>query len=640
MLFASRCRNALQTAWLAFVLSMAALSCPAQASATASAPVTVVQGDESIELSSRSQILLDKEGRYSPDDVAFSEVSQGFKPMTRPLSMGFTSATVWLRLCLSAAQAQEWWLQIDQPILEHVTVYERDPRGFWLEHSNSSAPRVAEQHIETRKPAFALQLTPDEPKLILIRLQTRTSMVSHITLWPPQKLQEKNTSESFVWGMVIGAYALVIIYYALFALWTRERVYAVYSALIFINFMAAVLTDRWNYDLGLILDPGTQVMALGLVVSLAPTASYAFQSSYARTYQYWPRFDKACLAMNMVVAVVGATLALSGLYKFSALLVQSFSIVMIAINTVVLTWLSLMRNKRAQLLLLAFTVFHFSVAWRYLRNIGHVEPSVFNEHAYQIGAFIHMLILSTGIFSGYNSLRRESERQQAKATAEAQSREQQKQFLSMVAHEVKTPLAVITASADNLLLTPGMPPPALQRVEKISRNTAKIQNIFQSYLDNEQVLNSNRPFDVKELGLGDMLQALVQDFEDTHGIHIELAMEPDIKIHADRQLLSIAIHNLLSNAHKYAASGSSILVQASRSTSYVSISVIDQGPGINSDDLQNIFKPYYRGSNSGRQQGSGLGLHLVRHIAEQHGGNATAIAQPGGGMKFVIMIPV
>ena len=71
----------------------------------------------------------------------------------------------------------------------------------------------------------------------------------------------------------------------------------------------------------------------------------------------------------------------------------------------------------------------------------------------------------------------------------------------------------------------------------------------------------------------------------------------------------------------------------------VEIIVTDNGPGIEADDLSNIFKPYYRGSNSGRQQGSGLGLHLVRYIAEQHQGSASAMLQTGGGMKFVISLP-
>ena len=382
-----------------------------------------------------------------------------------------------------------------------------------------------------------------------------------------------------------------------------------------------------------------QVIALGIVVALAPTASFAFMAAYARIEAYWPQFARICLTVSIGVSTAGVALALTNQYRLSALLVQSFSLLMIAINSVALIWFSFSGNKRAQLLLVAFTVFHFSVGWRFLRNIGFVEPSMWNEHAYQIGAFIHMLILSTGIFSGYNSLRRESERQQAKAAAATQLREQQSNFLGMVAHEVKTPLAVISATAENLQLTPDMPTSALQRAEKISRNSLKIQNIFQTYLDNEQVLNSSKALQLRELDVHRLIHALVQDFQDTHGKAISVDLQANIKILADRQLLSIAINNLLSNAHKYASADSTIGIQAYCSDTHVHIAVTDSGQGVDEQDLPNIFKPYYRGNNSGRQQGSGLGLHLVRYIAEQHHGSAAAFVQSGGGMKFVIMLP-
>lgn len=602
-------------------------------------PVTTIEGPGPVNLVAHSQILLDPEGRFSADEVAFSELAQRFVPMKKPLGMGFTSDTVWLRLNLRSTQAQEWWLQMAQPVMENITVFERDPAGFW--HQQSNYPRSSDiaAGLNTRQPTFSLQLSPTEPRLILLRLQTRTAMVSNMTLWQPKDLQAKETSESFAWGMVTGAYALVIVFYALFAIWTREHVYGWYSTLICINFLAAAFTDRWNFDVGLGLSPEGQVTVLGLVLSLAPTVAFVFITAYARIQDHWPRFVRMFLAVTMCVSAVAFVLVLTDQYRLSALLVQPFSILMVVVNSVMLVALSWAGNKRAQLLLLAFTVFHFSVGWRFMRNIGHIEPTVWNEHAYQIGAFIHMLILSTGIFSGYNSLRRESERQQAKAAAEAQLREQQSNFLGMVAHEVKTPLAVITATSDNLKITPDMPESALQRAEKISRNSQKIQDIFQSYLDHEQVLNKHKALQLREVDLQGMLQSLVQDFQDTHGRTVALDVPAGIKLMADRQLLSIAVNNLLGNAQKYAPTESAIGLQVGFSDGQVEIIVTDNGPGIEADDLSNIFKPYYRGSNSGRQQGSGLGLHLVRYIAEQHQGSASAMLQTGGGMKFVISLP-
>lgn len=601
--------------------------------------LTMGRDNKPVALEPYAQILVDPTGQITPNELVFSETAKQFKPLGRSFSLGFTDSTVWLKFEMQSLEAGEWWLQVSQSILEDVKLFNMDAQGRWIEHDGHPLLR-SNIEIDTRRPTFPIQLTPEKPKLLLLRIQSRTSLASKFSLWTPNSLAAQVSKESFVWGLIFGAYLLVIVFYALFALWTRERSYITYAALIFVNFMAGFLTDTWNYVLGFSFEPRFQTTILGVFVSLAPWASLAFLTVYLQTHKVWPMGTKILMRICAVTSIIGVSASLMSYYRESALLIQSFSIILVFFNTLAMAYLTIKGNKKAQLLLFAFSIFHFTVAWRFMRNMGYIEPNYFNEHAYQIGAFIHMLILSTGIFSNYNSLRRETEKQQAKAQAETVLRLRQSEFLSMVSHEVKTPLSVISATADNLQITPGLPISAATRINKIVRNCTKIQDIFQNYLDNEQLLNSKSPFNFKILNISTLALSMAQEFKDTHGINIHVTAPKPVNVLGDYRLISIAITNLLSNAHKYSPENSPIHIVLSTSNNLGFITVTDEGPGIDPHDFPNIFDAYYRGRNAGTTQGSGLGLHLVRYISEQHEGHVEAHIRDTGGMRFTISLPL
>lgn len=275
-----------------------------------------------------------------------------------------------------------------------------------------------------------------------------------------------------------------------------------------------------------------------------------------------------------------------------------------------------------------------------MQNIGLIEPNDFNDNAYQIGAFVHMLVMSTGIFSSYNKLRQKSEKQTVRADAEAALRQRQKEFLNIVAHEVKTPLAVISAAADNLQISPTTHSSDQARVEKIIRNAEKIRLSFESYLGKEQILNTNVKHYIRPVNLSELCANVMKDFQETHEVEISGTIEPGAMITGDANLLSVAIVNLLDNAHKHNPKGTPIaLTLAVGSTNEIIISVEDEGMGVLAEDLPRLFDAYFRGGNAMASAGSGLGLHLVKYICAQHHGDVSAIRREAGGMRFVLRLP-
>jgi signal transduction histidine kinase len=123
---------------------------------------------------------------------------------------------------------------------------------------------------------------------------------------------------------------------------------------------------------------------------------------------------------------------------------------------------------------------------------------------------------------------------------------------------------------------------------------------------------------------------------------VEQVGEDRQQARVDAEEISIAIRNLLGNVLKYAAAGGVVKVSAWCRDGYAEIEVADHGPGIPAEELDRLFERYHRtqqGTDSGTV-GSGLGLYIVRQIAELHGGEATVASSPGQGATFRLRLPV
>jgi two-component system sensor histidine kinase KdpD len=110
------------------------------------------------------------------------------------------------------------------------------------------------------------------------------------------------------------------------------------------------------------------------------------------------------------------------------------------------------------------------------------------------------------------------------------------------------------------------------------------------------------------------------------------------ELDADVQLLEMAISNLLTNAAKYSPAGTEISIDLQGDAQNCTIKVSDQGRGIPPNETERIFDRFYRSSNSIGKPGVGLGLHLVRRIAELHGGSVSAHNGENGGAVFILSL--
>lgn len=227
----------------------------------------------------------------------------------------------------------------------------------------------------------------------------------------------------------------------------------------------------------------------------------------------------------------------------------------------------------------------------------------------------------------------------------------QMEFVTNVSHELRTPLAVIRSAAQNL--SAGVVSEAAQArrygalIEDEGRRlTEMVEQILEySHVHGDQPLRHLQPIGVA--ALLDDLRASCGPLCAQAGITLDVAAPPPgtPPILGDEAAVRRALHNLVANAVKHAAEGKWIGVSATSAAAggrrRVSIAVRDRGPGLPPSDLPHLFEPFYRGRRAIERQvhGNGLGLSLVKRVAEAHGGSVTASSAPGKGSTFTLILP-
>ncbi|HEX2544003.1 MAG TPA: ATP-binding protein [Ramlibacter sp.] len=206
-----------------------------------------------------------------------------------------------------------------------------------------------------------------------------------------------------------------------------------------------------------------------------------------------------------------------------------------------------------------------------------------------------------------------------------------KSLLANASHELRSPLARIRMGLELM-----QPEPAPRARDEILRNLAELDQLI------DEILLASR-LDARETDIGTMetvdLTGLAAEESARAGAELDAgASQQTLVVQGVPRLLRRALRNLLENARRY--SSGPVLVKLATEGSRAEIRVCDQGPGVPPAERERIFEPFYRLRGASEREGSvGLGLALVRSIAERHHGTARCEENPGGGACFVLTLP-
>lgn len=223
-----------------------------------------------------------------------------------------------------------------------------------------------------------------------------------------------------------------------------------------------------------------------------------------------------------------------------------------------------------------------------------------------------------------------------------------KQLLANVAHELRTPLAIIQGHLEGMV--DGVIAPSKEQLQSLHEEAVKLNRLIAelrdlSLAEVRQLALEKQPVDINQLLLHSV--SMLKPAAESRGIQIRCELTEDLPmIMADAHRLSQVFYNLLINGLRYSSEGSQIKVKTFLSEeadkSWICIWIEDQGIGISQEDLPYLFEHFYRGDKSRDRKsgGSGLGLAIVKQLLEIHGGKVSVESTVGEGSCFKVMLPI
>lgn len=571
----------------------------------------------------------------------------GWTDLPGHLNASFTDSAVWLRLRITAPQPGQWVLLLSNALLDDVQAYARAPGGPWrsLGTSGESLPRDR-WPVDYRSPALPLDLAEPGEHTLLVRLAARNAVNTKLEVWQRLAFDNHSRREGLFFGLYYGFYLLLIGLHALFWRFTRAPLSGLFLAYIGLCVHNEVLS------LGLVQQitglPGAwsdRLLGLGMATVL-PIATLLIRDLLALA-QSFPRTARWLVRPSVALCALCALPILLGHYGLGVVPMQMFTLLLIVVVNGLGLWLLHRGHPPARFFLIAFVPYDAAIFLAYLRNMGALPVNLLTDHISALGTLLHMVLLSLWLIGGYERRRRANERQQIQLEAELAQRQQresellqslelerrvrqeQRDFVAMVSHEFRTPLAVITTSAQQLARNLHAPPDkTLARSQHIRAAAERLLALVDDCLADDRLAEPHQPPQPQApCDLHALIGGLGQDFAPGR---IASEHAPGTRLlTTDAALLRIALRNLLANADHHAPEGARVQVTTRREGARLRIAVTHPAAAIPPEERPRLFERGWRGQGARHRPGAGLGLYLVQRIAERLGGSVALVSAGG-----------
>lgn len=217
----------------------------------------------------------------------------------------------------------------------------------------------------------------------------------------------------------------------------------------------------------------------------------------------------------------------------------------------------------------------------------------------------------------------------------------ERQFASDASHELRTPITVILAECDRAKRKDKSPEDFLASIAVIEEQGKHMSELVQQLLGLTRMQHGTDRYPMRRSDLSIFVESCCGEFmpHDSRGISLETDIKPGIEADFNPALMSRVVQNLLQNAYKYGRENGHILVSLEQRGGRALLRVRDDGIGIAPEDQDKIWQRFWQADASrGEDGGSGLGLAMVKEIAEFHGGRASVDSEPGKGSTFMVEI--
>ncbi len=620
----------LQPMWKSCCTALAALLLTMTALAQTRGPLMLDPTQDDIALAGHLEWLEDESASMTLQDV---QASPGWAALPGMPNEGFTRSATWLRLTLFQYPgfASDWRLVIDDSQVDEARLHLPLAQGGWQVQRAGRLVEQADWPLAARHPVFRLQLQPGT-QTVYLRLQSQHPTSHALHIYSADGYLKQTDREALAYGVFFGIFAVVIVLQLLFVALSRDRLsvwYLVYSVVLLTT---ALL--RSGYVQLLLVEPDKLVNHKWLVgfTIVAPLIIVRLTAVWLNLNEKQPRLNFIYQSFAYLMGLL--TLGMALLYQpaLGMQINQLTTLALLAISLGIGIWAWRQGWANAGSYLLVFGVLDLGVAIRFARNLGGLPVNFYTDYAIFIGTALHLLMMSLYFVYGNRRL-------QHNLKGEQRAREEQRDFVNLVSHEFRTPLAIISTSIQQL--TANLDAPAeksLTRAQNIRNAVQRMDLLLDDYLSLDRLDSAQQALRPRICVFYDVIEDAASDWP-LGRVRIIVDQLPP-RFVCDPDLMRIVLRNLLANAVRHSPASSVIeLDVAGQGDGSLRIRVQDQGEGIPAEELPHLFQRYFRGRASQGQPGAGLGLHLVQRIVRLHGGSIEVQSSVGQGTTFRITLP-
>ena len=595
-----------------------------------------------------------------------------FQPIAPGPQPVFSGSGVWLRIQLTVPPhrlGETAWLRVVPALIWHLEWHDDLGRSGL---AGMSVPLYAQQHPVA--PSI-IQVPLDRSHITLhLRVLSAAPQLTHLSLLSTAELQQEVQQHTAVRALFLGAVGLMLALTLLNWAYTRAPLYRDF-ALYLSATVLFMLCVEGDINTHLLTDQPEWMARLSFASFMwAIAATLVFSLSALSLPQRMPAWAARLRVLAGAVFLASA-LGLQGHWIAPVAAVMwpfhlGLGLLLLGVS---LHQVWRLRTAQSAVVFLAYLGFNLFEKFPFMTMLGWFPLSAWTSDVAKLGLLCQMLLTQLQWamqLREQQALERRALAADLDARAERSQRHDLLQFLGMFGHEVRTPLAIIHAATESLEMLPGAELPANQlRHQRIRAAVERLTALAREALSRERIEAGGwqplcRPVDLPQL-VEDLLWlqeagapqpgASPPGAPQRHpwpvggqpGGHLSVQLAPPLPpLHADPDMLHMALGNLLDNARKYAAPGSEVRLciacpaPQGHQPPHCTIDISSQGTELTETERQRMFDKYWRRDEHRNLPGAGLGLHLVRTLIHAHAGHITVHSLPGRWTCFRITLPL
>lgn len=641
-----------------------------------SVPAVLLDTQSFYPLAGHFEQLIDSTGKLALADILKPEMAARFVPIPGNMNRGYTRDTVWLRFTVqrTAAFPAEARLRLVPPYLDEITVYQQTGSNP-VQPSSYRVTRLGD-HIPTAERTYLnidfvapLVLQTDRPATVYLQVRSTSTVCLEGYLQTRADLIRQGSTTIMYQGGYFGIALIISLINLIIFLRIRDRVFlyfGLYILAICINHMGiqGMLPLIWPDSAHLVSHP---------LIGMSSGSVYILFSCFLCTLFDTPRYPWVHRYL-MFVALMGILTILSVPLDFYGPL-MSLTFFSLIITLLLMLGLSIVairqREPAGTIYLIAFGVSSFGYIAHLLRLLGLVPLAWWNIHTIQFSTLLNMVLMTLALTERLHAaeqkalqtvrkseqkavelatemtaeLRIKQQELEGSLASEQYALKQSKRFLAMLSHEYRTPLAIIRANLNLLEQREEQTgAPREPRITTMQHAVDRLVEVMEVSLRKDRLESPDEQKLFEPVQLIQLIDELIDQAEvfwpDRLFVFDPDSLETEVAVTGDTGQLKTALLNLLDNACKYSPEDAPVTIDCRIEGEMAAVSIHDQGKGFSLNEAEGLFEKYRRGSSSQGTSGAGIGLWLVRQIAEQHGGSITLAPSEGGGAVATLWLPL